>query len=132
MALALFIGLGSSLGAITRYLISLLSRRYAPHIYIFHRKLKIPFGTILINTIGCYLIGVFSEFTITSKMAEYVHLSIIVGYLGGLTTYSTFGYESYVLLKERLYGTLLAYLLIQLVLAMVFVWLGILTTGAWS
>ncbi len=127
MALALFIGLGSSLGALSRYVISLLSARYISHIYIFNRKLKIPFGTILVNTIGCYLIGIFSELIVDSPAKEYIHTSIIIGYLGGMTTYSTFGYESFVLLKDKLYGTLFTYITAQLLLGILFVWLGIIT-----
>ncbi len=125
MTLALLVGLGSGLGAICRYAVSLLSKRYAPHISLFNKSMKIPLGTILVNTIGCYLIGVFSTLDFGIPYKEHFQASLIAGYLGGLTTYSTFGYESYSLLKNKRYGTMLTYISAQLVLGAIFIWFGI-------
>lgn len=125
MNIALLVGLGSMLGALSRYAITSISKRYVSHIHIFHRSLKIPLGVILVNTLGCFLIGMFSQLALESPTKEVFQASLIIGYLGGLTTYSSFGFESYTFIKEKRYGTLLTYILMQLIIGLAFVWLGI-------
>ncbi len=64
-------------------------------------KDKIPSsGTLLVNVIGCLLIGVLAHWPKTARCSGRTPQLLIVGILGAFTTFSTFGYESVVLLKK--------------------------------
>ena len=81
---------GGAVGSVSRYLITVAS-------------VAIPggstlIGTTLVNVIGCAAIGGFAEYAIaTIDVAERTQLLIRVGFLGGLTTFSAFAFESTVL-----------------------------------
>jgi len=87
MAKLLIIGLGGFLGSILRYSVSELVLR------LFSRAM-FPYGTLAVNVIGCLLIGLLGGFWENRQLfqPEFRWL-IIVGFLGGFTTFSTFGYE---------------------------------------
>jgi CrcB protein len=78
---------GGALGSVARYLITLGSA-------------SIPggssmLGTTIANVLGCAAIGAFSQYTLADGMvSERMRLAIQVGFLGGLTTFSTFAAES--------------------------------------
>ncbi len=81
----LFVALGGALGAMTRYGISLWFAATIKHPF--------PLGTLAANIIGCFLIGLL----IGSGWADKSHparLGAGIGFLGGLTTFSTFGAET--------------------------------------
>ena len=62
-------------------------------------------GTTLANLIGCAAIGAFSEYVIAVEhLAESSQLAVRVGLLGGLTTFSTFAYESVALAESGRWG----------------------------
>ncbi|MGE5353121.1 MAG: fluoride efflux transporter CrcB [Syntrophothermus sp.] len=99
MKYALIVFLGGGIGAVTRYWLS-------GYIYRLTGA-NFPYGTLAVNVIGCLLIGFlmtfFEErFIITPAL----RLLLTIGFLGGLTTYSTFSYETIALLEEGniLYG----------------------------
>ena len=114
----LIIGAGGFLGAVLRYL-AIISMQ------VFKTRHEIPLGTLLVNVIGCLLIG------FLAVLAENSHLLtpdtrnfLIVGILGAFTTFSTFGYESLAMLRN---GATTAFVLnigLQLGLGLVAVWLG--------
>lgn len=89
--LAVFIGGG--LGAVSRFLITFLCRSL----------FALPFlGTLLVNLVGCFFIGytsglLLNKINITSHTLK---LFITVGLLGGLTTFSTFNFELFELIKN--------------------------------
>jgi fluoride exporter len=91
----LAIGLGGFLGAI--------ARAYAVHFTNKHIPLEFPLGILLVNLIGSFLIGLlfsyFSHFTISINLKAF----LTTGFLGALTTYSTFAIESYLLFGTSLY-----------------------------
>jgi CrcB protein len=78
---------GGAIGSVARYLITLVS-------------VSIPggstmLGTTVANVIGCAAIGAFVEYTVVQGyVSERMQLAIRVGLLGGLTTFSTFSFES--------------------------------------
>ena len=91
------IGIGASLGAISRHLIS----SYLLKITFF----GFPIGTISINILGCYLIGVFIAINLNSK--DILLPLLIIGFLGSFTTFSAFTKEVLIFSHEN--GFLQAY-----------------------
>ena len=88
----LAICLGASLGAVLRWLLGLSLNSLFP---------AIPLGTLTANLIGGYLIGVaVALFAAYPVLAPEWRLLVITGFLGGLTTFSTFSAEVVSLLQE--------------------------------
>ena len=88
-----FVGLGGFIGASTRYLISL----YASKLF----TSKIPIGTRTVNILGSLIIGLVMELTLkTSLISPHMKLFLTTGFLGGLTTFSTFSYETMELIEK--------------------------------
>lgn len=86
MSLAL-VGLGGALGSMARYLVGGWVLALAGPGF--------PFGTILINTLGSFLIVVITQLSVTTSwISPDARLFLTTGVLGGFTTYSTFNYES--------------------------------------
>jgi CrcB protein len=80
--------MGGGLGSLSRYGITLLS------IKLFGTRF--PWGTLIVNLTGCFLIGLsFALAERSALMNPTVRLFFITGFLGGLTTFSTYGYESF-------------------------------------
>ncbi|WP_455538874.1 fluoride efflux transporter CrcB [Terrisporobacter sp.] len=88
-----FVGLGGFVGASIRYIIS----TYTAKIFVS----RIPVGTLLVNILGGLIIGIIMELTIkTSIISPQLKLFLTTGLLGGLTTFSTFSYETVVLMQN--------------------------------
>ena len=83
----LLVMLGGSLGAASRYGVSLLTARlWGP---------QFPYGTMVVNLAGCFLIGLLFALADRSRLlTPDVRLLLITGYLGALTTFSTFSLET--------------------------------------
>ncbi|QQX82366.1 fluoride efflux transporter CrcB [Shewanella sp. KX20019] len=88
----LFVALGGSIGAVLRYLISLLM------LQVFGSGF--PFGTLMVNILGSFLMGVVYALGQVSEVSPEVKAFIGVGMLGALTTFSTFSNESLLLMQE--------------------------------
>ena len=83
----LFVMAGGSLGALSRYAVSLLAASLF--------GTRFPWGTLIVNLSGCFLIGLsFALAERTSFMNPSVRLFFVTGYLGALTTFSTFALET--------------------------------------
>jgi len=102
------VGIGGAVGSIARYGLSIWGGRF---------ETRLPWGTFAANAIGCLLMGVVMFFVIerSHQVPEWVRLMIAVGLLGGLTTFSTFSYESMTLLREGHVGSMFVYLALSLV-----------------
>lgn len=91
----LAIGTGGFLGAIARAYSIHLSNKIIP--------LEFPLGVLLVNIIGSFLIGVlfaiFAHYTVSDSLKAF----LTTGFLGALTTYSTFAIESFFLLQSSLW-----------------------------
>lgn len=88
----LFVALGGSIGAVLRYLISLLM------LQVFGSGF--PFGTLVVNILGSFLMGVVYTLGQVSEVSPEIKAFIGVGMLGALTTFSTFSNESLLLMQE--------------------------------
>ena len=95
----LAIGFGGFLGAI--------ARAYAVHFTNKHIPLEFPLGILLVNLIGSFIIGVlfayFSHYTVSMNLKAL----LTTGFLGALTTYSTFAIETYLLFGTSIYLAIL-------------------------
>ena len=89
----LYISAGAIIGANLRYLVGLwASQRWGA---------GFPYGTLLVNVIGCLLIGLFYGLGATRlNITPELRLFFAVGFLGAFTTFSSFGYESISLLRS--------------------------------
>lgn len=84
------IAIGAAIGANLRYGIGLWAAQRFGTAW--------PYGTFIINLLGCLLIGVLLTLAANRLMlSEPVRLMLVTGLLGGFTTFSTFGYESFTL-----------------------------------
>lgn len=100
------ISLGATLGAWLRWGLSLLFNPMFP---------MIPLGTLLANCLGGYLIGVATAFfEYNTLLSPQIRLLIITGFLGGLTTFSTFSSEVVNLLSRHAYISALGCIMLHL------------------
>jgi CrcB protein len=91
----LAIAIGAGFGALFRFSLGLMLNSIFP---------TIPLGTLMANLIGGFLMGLFMAFTRNhSYMPEIIKLMIATGFLGGLTTFSTFSAETVTLLANQEY-----------------------------
>lgn len=92
----LAVGIGAALGAWARWGLGLWLNATLP---------QVPLGTLAANLIGGYLIGLsLAWFTMTEGLPPEVRLLVITGFLGGLTTFSTFSAEAVGLLSRQQYA----------------------------
>lgn len=113
----LAVGVGGFLGAVARYGLSgLVHRWYAG---------SFPFGTLAVNVVGCLAIGAAVHLLIDRSLGgPNVRLFVTIGILGGFTTFSTFGYETLELLRERAFAPAALNVAGNVVLGLAAVWLG--------
>ncbi|MCB2202274.1 fluoride efflux transporter CrcB [bacterium] len=113
----ILVGVGGFAGAISRYVLSGLAHRLLGSSF--------PWGTLAVNLIGCFLIGglmVFAEDR--AVLSPQTRLLLGVGFLGAFTTFSTFGYESLELLRDKQLFYLALNLLVSVVGGLTAVWAG--------
>ena len=106
------------MGAASRYLVA----GYTQSLFT---TSHFPYGTTLVNILGCFLIGLLAGlFDVKEWVNPEVRLFVFVGILGGFTTFSTFINESFILWER---GDVLLGILniaVQVVLGLLMVWLG--------
>lgn len=113
------VGAGAAFGAWVRWGLGALLNPIFP---------TLPLGTLAANLVGGYLIGVAVEFFIHhASIPPDVRLFIVTGFLGSLTTFSTFSAEAVVLLSRQQYSWALALIGSHLAGSLVMTVLGILT-----
>lgn len=120
MPAALLVFFGGGLGAVSRWGLSMgiqaLSEKTALH--------RFPTGILACNLLGCLLIGaIFGGFTPKDAHPR-VFAFAVTGFLGGFTTFSTFGKDTHQLLTEGFHGLALANVLVSTLGGIILVFLG--------
>ncbi|AQT48178.1 fluoride efflux transporter CrcB [Bartonella choladocola] len=98
MSATLWVAFGGALGTVLRYWLSLLMVPVSKNL---------PWGTILINIVGSFVIAFFGVITMSQAkwpMGETIRLFVMVGICGGFTTFSSFSLQSFELLKKGAVG----------------------------
>jgi fluoride exporter len=92
----LYVGVGGFIGASLRYMVSI----YSPKLF----GTQLPYGTLLVNVLGGILIGFIMEMCLSINLiSQNLKLFLTTGILGGLTTFSTFSYETITLFNDSKY-----------------------------
>ena len=90
-----------------------------------------PWGTLAVNVCGAYLIGLIMELSLrNAAMPGLLRVGLTVGFMGGLTTFSTFSYETFKLLEDGRLLVAFANVLTSVAVCLLLTWLGILTARA--
>ncbi|MCL2178663.1 MAG: fluoride efflux transporter CrcB [Proteobacteria bacterium] len=108
--LILAIGAGSFIGGVFRYILSLLIQGKAASVF--------PLGTLVVNLLGCFLVGVIFGFFDRGQLSHEWKLFLATGVVGGFTTFSAFSNESIVLLREGHTQAALLYIFSSVILGL--------------
>jgi len=114
----LVIAMGGAIGSVCRYLLQVGIGKIS--------SMSFPFGTLIVNILGCFLIGLL--FGLTVKMPQISmqwRLFLVTGICGGFTTFSSFSIESVSLIMERNYLYFFTYLGCSILLGLLATWVGI-------
>jgi CrcB protein len=117
MMRVLLVGLGGFVGTLFRYWLSgLIAKRYGE---------TFPLGTLAVNAIGCFIIGFlfyfFYDRSLTTPTARTV---VLIGVIGGFTTFSSYGLQIFTLLRDGEVFLALVNVIASNVLGLALVWLG--------
>lgn len=114
----LAVAVGGGIGAALRYAVTLVANM--------HGGITFPYGTILVNVIGSFLIGLLMMyFQGQSDVPPMIKLFAITGILGGFTTFSTFNMELLTFVRAGDLGAALLYGGLNIIGAFFCCWLGI-------
>lgn len=114
----LLVGLGGFVGSALRYLVGGWVQRALNNPWY-------PYGTLTVNLLGCLLIGLCAGWVENKDLfSPETRLFLMLGVLGGFTTYSTFGYEGFSLLRDGRFLAAGSYILLHVFLGLGAVWLG--------
>ena len=112
------IGLGGCVGSILRYWLSGLAQNLAP-------GSTFPVGTLFVNVVGCFAIGTLSELAeARGFLSPEARALLIVGLLGGFTTFSAFANESMNALRDGAVALAAANVLLSVAACFAAVWGG--------
>jgi CrcB protein len=118
MTLALFVGAGGFLGSMARYLLSGWIQRITQDSWF-------PYGTMSVNLLGCLIIGVLAGLAESRGiLTPYSRAFLLVGMLGGFTTFSSFSYETATLFNGGRALAAIANVALQVVLGIALTWLS--------
>lgn len=117
MKIVLFVGLGSFIGGISRYVVSL---------FIQNKFLStFPYGTLAVNIIGCFLIGIIYGFSERGNMNAEWRIFLATGIMGGFTTFSSFSNETVSMLRDAQYLQAFSYIFFSVIIGLAVTFAGI-------
>ena len=114
----LLVGAGGFLGAVLRYLTGAAIHYMLPNA-------AYPFGTLTVNIIGCLVIGLLVGLNETLPfLTPELSFFMLIGVLGGFTTFSSFGYETFHFAQKGHFNMVFSHISLNVVLGLGSVWLG--------
>lgn len=117
MAKLLLIAAGGAVGSALRYLVAGWGQK------LFNGSF--PAGTMIVNVVGCFLIGLLAvALADPVRVRPELRMALLVGVLGGFTTFSTFGYESFTLMGDRQFALAGMNIVASVTLGLAAVWIG--------
>mgnify|MGYP001400662710 CR=1 FL=1 len=115
---ALVVGVGGFFGTIMRYVITIGIQRKSA-------ELLFPLGTMLVNMLGCFAVGLIAGLIDLKGIgSDTLRLLLVLGFLGGFTTYSAFGFETFILFREGDIFRAFLNILIHITFGLFFIWIG--------
>lgn len=118
MGKILAVAIGGGIGAALRYIVTFIAN--------LHGGVTFPYGTVLVNIIGSFTIGLLMMyFQSRMDLSPLIKLFIITGILGGFTTFSTFNMELLTLIRTSQMALTFLYGGLNIIGAFIFCWLGI-------
>ncbi len=110
LQLIMAVALGGAIGSVARYLTGIGAGKLFGTAF--------PWGTLIINIVGSFLIGVFVEaFALKWDLPQAARVFLTVGICGGFTTFSTFSLDSWLLIDRGELGPAAAYMIGSVVLS---------------
>ena len=109
---------GAAIGGLGRYLLSELVKGRIPD--------RAWYGTVIVNITGCFLIGVVLTILTQRSANPNWRLLLVVGVLGGYTTFSSFAYETYALVRDGELARGFANVVVSVVDGYLALWFGVL------
>jgi CrcB protein len=110
MKIVLLVGLGSFIGGISRYLVTL---------FVQNKFLSsFPYGTLAVNIIGCFLIGTIYGFSERGSMSAEWRIFLATGIMGGFTTFSSFSNETVSMLRDAQYWPAFSYIALSVIIGL--------------
>lgn len=123
----LLVCIGSFFGGGARYLVGKAVQSWVvvSSFPVFDRlPLAFPLGTIAVNVIGCFLIGLLSGLSLGGQISPTTKLVLMTGFCGGFTTFSTFMNENLLLGRDGAMLSAVLYTLLSLALGLIAVIIG--------
>ena len=114
----IFVALGGALGSVLRYLLGTWVQSVS-------ESIDFPYGTLTVNLIGCFVIGLLSQLAETrGAFTSESRAFVFIGILGGFTTFSAFGNDTINLVRDGEMFNALANVGANVILGLALVWLG--------
>jgi CrcB protein len=114
----LIVGAAGAAGAIARYAVSGWTYELA--------GARLPWGTLVVNVAGCFLLGLLMHVSVATTLVPAAwRLALATGFLGALTTFSTFSYETVRELERGSWGAAGANVALNLAIGLPATWLGL-------
>lgn len=107
---------GGTLGTVSRYLVYQLADKYLNQ--------HLPWGTLLVNLAGSFVIGIIWGMAEKTAMTPAVKFFLIIGFLGSFTTFSSFAYDSFFLIHQGFFKLMIFNLILNNVLGLLFCAVG--------
>ena len=112
------VGSGGFFGAICRYVLG-------GFVHQLSQVSAFPLGTLVVNILGCFLIGLGGGLMeLRQLFTPELRLFLLIGFLGGFTTFSTFGFESWALLRDGEFLFTAINVVGQVMAGLIAVWFG--------
>ncbi len=115
----LLVAIGGAVGACSRYLLIEM-------IILFNRGSSFPIGTISVNIIGSFLMGILHFFLTNylDSLSPQIRLLLATGILGGFTTFSAFSVDAFRLISAGQFGLAFAYIFSSVIFSILAIFFG--------